>query len=475
MQIALCIALVLSALAQPQPYRLGPGDVISITVRDHPELSTQVTIPPDGAISYPLAGRIKVAGLTIAEVQQQIVKALSRELRNPDVSVNLVSAAKRTVRVGGEVAEPAEIDLLALGRSSISLSAAIGLAGGCTSAADPSYVVIIRAGQPPKRLDLPNPPKGPVPAGYVPDCPDVQLRPGDAVIVPGAERTVSVVGEVNSPGRFPLLRGSTLLSVIAQAGDCTENADLSRVLLIRRSGKQISVDLSGLRTGSLNGSSLPPLQDGDTVVVLPKQHRDVVVLGEVSQPGRVPIHKPTPLAKILAAVGGPTDRADLSRVEIIQPDGSCKRVNLADETGELAAASEAAQITLAGGETVRVPRIRRMVSVLGFVRQPGVITFRPGARIADVISQAGGPEPRYASPSKTILIRPGPDPNNPQVVEIDLDKVLRGEAPDQNVQVRHGDIIYVPGNAFRQPPGRRGQEIWRTLLQVGGLLGLLLR
>ncbi len=71
------------ACAADGDYRLGPEDVVAITVLYHPEFSVEMaTIRPDGKINYPLAGDIEAAGKTVAEVAEIIRQAVGRDVRD---------------------------------------------------------------------------------------------------------------------------------------------------------------------------------------------------------------------------------------------------------------------------------------------------------------------------------------------------------------------------------------------------------
>lgn len=523
-----------AAAKLPSDYLIRVGDTVSLVVQNHPEYSLpSVVVPPDGMVAHPLGERIKLSGKTIQEVTEEVLALLRKELRYPAVTVNVTAHTPMNVSILGEVRAPGTYDLTPLGVEGISVGAAVGMAGGYTDLADRAYVTITPGGQEPQEVALDEP-----------EAATLELRPGDTLVVPRMTTVVTVLGEVNKPGRYTLARDDNLLSVIGQAGDLkpsadrqkallmhadggqqevdigavltgtadpsklpvlrngdsvvflaarndvvvlgevlspgpvaltaqmtmldalaerggpTQAADLARTLLVHADGTQIDVDLSGLAHGGLRVADLPPLRGGDTIVLM-RGRQDVIVLGEVMQPGRVDLLQKMTVADALAAVGGPTARADLQRIEVTDRDGRSRIVKLADASGDLVVTNQE-EARLLGGETVTVHRKPLLVAtVLGFVQQPGKVEFEPGERVADVVSRAGGWVPGQARPHETLVIRPGPAPTQAEVVNCDLTKVLQGQNLEQNVTIANGDVVYVPGVA--EKPGGAMQDVIRLL------------
>ena len=72
---------------QEEPFRIGAGDVLRIDVWKEPDLSSEVTVRPDGVISLPVVGDFKAAGLTPEDVQTQLAAALGEFVTAPSVTV----------------------------------------------------------------------------------------------------------------------------------------------------------------------------------------------------------------------------------------------------------------------------------------------------------------------------------------------------------------------------------------------------
>jgi len=138
---------------------------------------------------------------------------------------------------------------------------------------------------------------------------------------------VFVMGEVRTPGPYPLVGDMTLIEVLARAGSTTEHAagealivrstDAARpagpVLLEQENGAEvIHVDIKALQSGRL--SSNATLRDGDTVFV-PRAEL-VYVFGQVNRPGSYTLQRGTTVLQALSLAGGVTDRGTTGRIRI---------------------------------------------------------------------------------------------------------------------------------------------------------------
>ena len=121
-------------------FRLGPGDVLSVTVWKQPALSLQLPVAPDGTLRYPLAGQIDVQGHTLAEVEAALAARLGEQLREVTVTVSLVQVHSLRVYVIGEVLRPGEFVL----RAPVSVVQALAMASGFTPFAKRDKVLLIR-------------------------------------------------------------------------------------------------------------------------------------------------------------------------------------------------------------------------------------------------------------------------------------------------------------------------------------------
>ncbi|WP_186016463.1 polysaccharide biosynthesis/export family protein [Burkholderia gladioli] len=231
-------------VASPEAYTIGRGDVLQITVWDHPELALAqgaspqaaprtADAPPgfvvdqDGTLQFPFAGRFPVAGSTVEQVQAQLARRLDKTFNDPQVTVRIASFRAKQVYIEGEVHTPGS---QALNDIPMTIYDAIGRAGGFSSTADQSRIVLVRDGIE-RRVDLVEmAEQGRNPSKIV-------LRNGDLVRVLSRDDSgVFVMGEVNKPvTALPMRDGRlTLSDAIAQAGSLNANtADAAQLYVVR--------------------------------------------------------------------------------------------------------------------------------------------------------------------------------------------------------------------------------------------------
>jgi protein involved in polysaccharide export with SLBB domain len=89
----------------PPPYRIQSRDVIKVEFPMTEKHTQEVMVRPDGSIIIDVAGEIKAAGLTPAELAESIKEKSARRLRNPEVGVTVVESSQK-IYVGGEVGSP---------------------------------------------------------------------------------------------------------------------------------------------------------------------------------------------------------------------------------------------------------------------------------------------------------------------------------------------------------------------------------
>lgn len=131
---------VAAALGRPE-YRIGPSDLLSVTVFQIEDLDREVRVNNAGQISLPLIGAIDAAGKTVNELETQIAsRYAARYLQNPQVSVFVKEFASQRVTVGGAVDKPGIFPMT----SSLTLLQALALAGGLDDIASERNVIVFR-------------------------------------------------------------------------------------------------------------------------------------------------------------------------------------------------------------------------------------------------------------------------------------------------------------------------------------------
>jgi polysaccharide export outer membrane protein len=231
--------------ADPAPYTLGVGDVLQITVWDHPELAAAMggqqsatrtadpvpgfVIDQDGNLSFPYVGILHVVGLRPDQVEQRLWEGLAKIFVKPQVTVRIASFRAKQVYVDGEVHIPGPQPINDI---PMTLYDAISRAGGFSTTADQSRIVLVRDGiSHPLNLtqmlaDGQNPAR-------------IILKNGDLLrVVARDDNGVYVMGEVIKPATaIPMKSGKLSLSdAISQAGSFNSaSADAAQLYVVRGS------------------------------------------------------------------------------------------------------------------------------------------------------------------------------------------------------------------------------------------------
>jgi polysaccharide export outer membrane protein len=242
------------AVADDVAYRLGPGDVVEVTVEGRPELSRVPTVQTSGAVYVPGAGEVAVGGLTAAEAAARIAEALAGGGRPPTVEVRVREYLSQFVWVRGAVNQPGRKYL----RGGTRLVDVLLDAGGFAADASGRLTVERVSGELPgggRRLVLRL-------SGRTPTADDLRqlalfLRSGDSVTA-GVQQWVRASAGVAKPGRYPFEEGLTLGALVEAAGG---RAGSGKVV-VRRATGDVEADLDDVRSGR---AADVPLVPGDEV------------------------------------------------------------------------------------------------------------------------------------------------------------------------------------------------------------------
>ncbi|HEV7477021.1 MAG TPA: polysaccharide export protein EpsE [Burkholderiales bacterium] len=197
--------------------RLGVGDAIRVTVFQQPDLTTEVRVSEKGTVAMPLIGEQKVAGKSTGEAAKQIADALKngKYLKDPQVSIAMVTLRSRQVSVLGQVARPGRY---ALDDTSSGLTEVLAAAGGVMPTGADS-VTVVRDGQP-QKVDV--------------ISKDFKLKNGDTVYIERAP-VFYIYGEVTRAGAYRVEPNMTVMQAIAAGGGITPRGS-DRRLKMRRNG-----------------------------------------------------------------------------------------------------------------------------------------------------------------------------------------------------------------------------------------------
>ncbi len=224
-------------------YRIGPKDLLDISVFGLDELTKTVRVSEDGKISLPLVGEVEVEGITKTELEKKLGQLLEEKyLQNPQVTVFISEYQSKRVSVLGAVRNPGPYELL--GRRT--LLQVISQAGGITNESG-KEIIVIREVEDGVSTSL----KISIEDLFLKGDArlNIPLQPDDIVNIP-IDRIVNiyVFGQVRNPGALEVRRSNipTLLQAIGQAGGFSERASKGKVLIKRidDDGKEVKIKVN---------------------------------------------------------------------------------------------------------------------------------------------------------------------------------------------------------------------------------------
>lgn len=236
---------VISGRLSADEYRIGSSDVLEISFWQDVRLNATVTVNDNGRVTLDIVGEIEVAGKTTTELQDEIVRKISR--LNRDISQAVVRVTEYNhnyVYVNGQANITGKLTFERIP----DLWAIINEAGGVTNLADLSRVTVIKGGEESGRVEIVNIAQM-IAHGRLDKLPVIER--GDAIEIPvtpggllsgdlvenvGRKKIIYVMGEVGTPGPIQFNGTMDIIELLALAGGPSPNADLSHMKIISRDG-----------------------------------------------------------------------------------------------------------------------------------------------------------------------------------------------------------------------------------------------
>ena len=295
-------------LAIARDYILGAGDLVRINVYGSPDMQTEARLSAAGTITFPLIGEVKLGGSSPKTSENKIAQLLEQGSFVKKAQVNLVVLQYQSqfVSVLGDVYKPGKYSL---DRPS-TLSDLLALAGGITpNGSDMVTLIRTESGKTTRQdFDLRN-------LIIKADATSNPRVSGDDIIYVNA-REVSVLGQVNRPGKYSVVSGvRTVLDFLSQAGGISSGGADKIVVIIKRNGKteKHEIDVDQLyRKGDISENF--DMTDGDSIYV--PRMPVFYIYGEVQRPGAFRLERNMNLAQALSTGGGLSARGTERGIKI---------------------------------------------------------------------------------------------------------------------------------------------------------------
>jgi polysaccharide export outer membrane protein len=227
---------------QPQPYRIGAGDTLYITVWEHPELTSPAgqqtpangrLVHSDGTLFYPYVGELKVEGMTIGELRRLIESRLGKYIVRPQVDVGVIDYGSQRIFLQGAFQNTTPQPITAL---PMTLAQALGTAGIDNEKAYSSGLALTRDGRE-YVLDLED-----LNAGAQGAAPNIYLKSDDHLFMPFNDRKEAyVLGEVNRPQSINFKSSRmTLTQALGRAGGLNGTTAKGKAVYVVRGSDELA-------------------------------------------------------------------------------------------------------------------------------------------------------------------------------------------------------------------------------------------
>jgi len=460
---------------QETDYRLGPDDIVSISVDSVPEISAQYTISETGDIVFPtLLPPLKAQGLTVGQLQASLTDLLTQYMYEPKVTVCIAEHHSHKVLVLGPFQRPGKYEF---NREEIPLLDIIFEAGGLRELKDNDELVILRnpskivtgdesrvaAEQPVTRhpsavsimgsirIDL----QRLIRDGDLTE--NVMLQAGDVIYLSSffdGEQYVYVAGGgQRGAGIVPYEQGLTAFKALLRAGVVPDDPQTLDLLIVRGRSEPFSDDQ--FITARLKfDPAHPDMGDvvllPDDIVILPEASQVVYVVGKVNRPGGWAFKEGLTVLQAILDAGGMTRDAVGGKVKILREDGDAGRTQISvDMNAVLEKGDKDQNIPLQASDIVVVPgtSLQEDVMITGKVNTPGIVPYEEGMTAMKAIFLAGGLSNSSLKSQIRIMNRDGEI--RPPFL-LDVSKIQAGQAGISNPTIKPGDLMVVLGPA----PGR---------------------
>ena len=370
-------------IATPQNYVLGPGDQLIIDIYGASQKSQQLQVSPEGKVTIPGYGPVKVSGMTVAAAQSHIRSTLGSRYSSSNISISVGQTRSMTVNVMGEVKVPGTYTLSAFS----TVFHALYMAGGINDIGTLRNIKVFRNGRQITVVDI---------YEYILNgrlAGNIRLMENDVIVVGPYDCLVGIEGNVKRPMFYEMRSTESVGTVLKYAGGFTGDAYKKAVRLTRKSGDRYTVynieefDMSTFK-----------INDGDAITVdgiLNRYENMVEIKGAVFRPGKFQLGKDiTSVRSLIEAADGVTEDAFTAHAVLhrMRLNRTLEVISV-DVAGILS--GTVADIPLKNEDVLFIPTEQdrlneRILTIEGEVMSPGNYEFAENTTIEDLVLQAGG-------------------------------------------------------------------------------------
>lgn len=375
-------------LATPVNYVLGPGDQLQVTVYGVQEYNGEHTITPDGFITIPNVGQVRLNGLTIEAATDKLKSVMGNSvygfLKSGGSKLSVTLTKIRTIRItiiGAN--KPGNFNVSSLS----TVFNALYLAGGPNGYGSFRQIELIRNNKVIDTVDL----YRFLLHGDQRD--NIGLKENDVIRIPPYKTRVQILGQVKRPGIFEILPGESFADALRFAAGFTDTAYRASVKVYQHNDKERAVqDLAADAYGQYHP------QTGDHFVVskiLNRFANRVRISGAVFRPDVYALSPGLTVGELIRRADGLREDAYTGRGQIIRLEDDLTRSLISFDVRKALNGDAANNPVLKREDEVLISSIQELkdsmkISIQGEIRIPGIYDYVDKLTLKDLILQAGG-------------------------------------------------------------------------------------
>ena len=388
----------------PADYVLGAGDQVVIDVWGASQMTFDNVISPEGFIVVEGAGRVKLAGMTVAEANKHICKILNGYYNGSSISLSIGEIRNVKVDIVGEVSAPGSYTLSAFS----TLFNALYMAGGISELGSLREINVYRNGKSVSKIDV---------YDYIlngNNVGNIRLQDNDLIVVGPYDAIVNIQGKVKRPMMYEMKKGESLAKLLSYTGGLTGDAYDKNIRVIRKSGREYSI-----HTVEKGGFGDFNIADGDSIYVdsiIPRFSNMVEIKGAVFHPGMYQADgNIRTVLDLIEAADGLCEDAFLARA-VMHRRKADRRLEVLSVDIDGIMNGTSPDIELRKEDVLFIPSMNEMrgqetMKISGEVNYPGVYEFAENTTLEDFVLQAGGLT-NVASTAKIDIYRRVYDPKS---------------------------------------------------------------